>query len=692
MSWIRPMSSTCAAAVVLVLGAAWTAHASESDARARWEAHQARVAATAASIGLNPSSAAVQFGDVRLFADSLGNQIVVGEVSYPYSGDFGEKLTFPRVRFTFYDGSGSVVGTAAAYAEGSAYERLGYRTNIHAPVLLGNGFFKLWTSLPADRIRNYTASADGVWIFSRPSLADVQLAVSSAAGSSTYTASISNRGVPMIYFVRTAVAGYVGDRISDVHYMTVHGSQFREPCTGTQTDTEVPPGQTVQLTGAFLGTVDSASRIAASFEEEGPQLYQFTMGYDGGRRVIELARACAYEAVPSASWIKIAAVEGSLIFIDVDPNASPAARTGTVNAGGYVITINQPGTTCTFDVSPTSFEFGGRGGSGTLRIVTQPGCVWRARLRAGMAVYPPTEGVGSGELRFVVFRSGLVKPDTWTILMGPQPVTIRQRPGIDNHDLDDDGQEDLLWQHATDGRVAVWLMNETTSTAGHVLDTPHPDPSWRIAGMGDLDSDGYADIVWQNVVDGRTGVWFMTRETLREGTLFTIPQVADTNWRITAVGDLDGEGGADLIWRHQGDGRLAVWFMDGATVLSAEMLSPDRVPDLNWEVVGVLDLYGGTFQQRDLLWWNHVTGQLAGWHMSGTTLVSGEVLATFPVGRVWQVGAALRSRTTGKLHLFLQSTYDGSLYRMTLSAFDELEFAEWYGPLPGPSWRLAGPR
>ena len=53
-------------------------------------------------------------------------------------------------------------------------------------------------------------------------------------------------------------------------------------------------------------------------------------------------------------------------------------------------------------------------------------------------------------------------------------------------------------------------------------------------------------------------------------------------WQIAKVVDIDGDGKADLVWRHTQNGDVAVWVMDGAVVTQAPVIATG-VP-LEWQI------------------------------------------------------------------------------------------------------------
>ena len=104
--------------------------------------------------------------------------------------------------------------------------------------------------------------------------------------------------------------------------------------------------------------------------------------------------------------------------------------------------------------------------------------------------------------------------------------------------------------------------------------------SREIQGVGDFNGDGSPDILWRDATNGRVSIWLMDGVSKQsEGSPAT---VSDTNWQIKGVDDYNGDGKSDILWRHASDGRNYIWLMDGTTWQSHG--SPGTVSDTNWQI------------------------------------------------------------------------------------------------------------
>ena len=98
---------------------------------------------------------------------------------------------------------------------------------------------------------------------------------------------------------------------------------------------------------------------------------------------------------------------------------------------------------------------------------------------------------------------------------------------------------------------------------------------------------------------------------------------ADQNWMIVGVGDFNGDGKPDILWRNTSTGQNAVWYMNGVTLIGVDSANSSHQ---NWIIVGVGDFNGDG--KPDILWRNTTTGQNAVWYMNGVTLIGVDYLTT----------------------------------------------------------------
>jgi hypothetical protein len=137
----------------------------------------------------------------------------------------------------------------------------------------------------------------------------------------------------------------------------------------------------------------------------------------------------------------------------------------------------------------------------------------------------------------------------------------------------------------------------------------------KIAAVAYLYGDGKSDILWRHSVSGQNYLYPMDGRNIKPGEGF-LRTVADLNWQIKAVGDFDGDGKADIVWRHASSGQNYMYPMDGTTIKTTEGFL--RTVDLHWEIVACGDYDGDG--KSDLLWRNSSTGQNYLYPMDGKTI------------------------------------------------------------------------
>ena len=132
---------------------------------------------------------------------------------------------------------------------------------------------------------------------------------------------------------------------------------------------------------------------------------------------------------------------------------------------------------------------------------------------------------------------------------------------------------------------------------GRIVATPlHPKAH-------DFDGDGRADLFWRHPTNGSNALWKSGNSATQMG----VAKVTDVNWKVVGTGDFDGDGRTDLFWRNTKTGANAIW--RGA--ISTQATTVVSVTDQKWQVAGVGDFDGDG--RSDVFWRNATTNQHTIW-------------------------------------------------------------------------------
>ncbi len=249
----------------------------------------------------------------------------------------------------------------------------------------------------------------------------------------------------------------------------------------------------------------------------------------------------------------------------------------------------------------------------------------------------------------------------------------------------------VLWQNLANGSLEAWYLQGPAVMAKLPLGISRvEDLNWRVVGTGDLNGDGMPDIVWQHVVDGWLAVWLMKGNAVLRTELLSIDRVADVNWTIQAVGDIDRDGRADLIWRHRTAGWIAAWLMSGSQVLSTKDLSINRLADTDWEIVGAGDTNGD--RAADIVWQHRTQGWLAVWYLNGTQVVGTQLLSIPRMpDPAWHIRGVGDCTGDGLADLLWQNDTSGGLALWSLNGVTVTGTWNLSSPRVDINWRIVGP-
>ena len=135
-------------------------------------------------------------------------------------------------------------------------------------------------------------------------------------------------------------------------------------------------------------------------------------------------------------------------------------------------------------------------------------------------------------------------------------------------------------QSTSTGASYVFLMDGANAKTGSGYSTT-VTLAWSVAGVGDFDGDGKTDILWRNSASGENYISLMNGITWRADSAY-INTIAPA-WSVAATGDYDGDGKLDILWRNATTGDNYITFMNGVTLKSSSDFTQSVAP--GWGLV-----------------------------------------------------------------------------------------------------------
>ena len=181
------------------------------------------------------------------------------------------------------------------------------------------------------------------------------------------------------------------------------------------------------------------------------------------------------------------------------------------------------------------------------------------------------------------------------------PHALASYQVIDQVDIDGNNRSALVVRSATaTPEIKVGRFANGTFTFTNTAD---PGINFRLLGANRINAGAKSDLMFQNIVQGDFGEASSWLDF--DGTQNRLLRNVRRVWDVQAVGDLDGDGFGDLVWRYvvsdsPDTGVSYIWFTNGAPFADATVADPKNLAQvrkrggapLNWTLLGAADING----------------------------------------------------------------------------------------------------
>lgn len=218
-----------------------------------------------------------------------------------------------------------------------------------------------------------------------------------------------------------------------------------------------------------------------------------------------------------------------------------------------------------------------------------------------------------------------------------------------------------LWRNPSGG-LSAWQLSGNTIDAKGEFSAVDAPATFQLIGSGDFNADGIDDVLWKDTVKNTFVLWFMENGTVRKSSAEIqdstgLSYKRSSDWAVAGLDDIDKDGYMDMLLRNQTSGEIDAWFLNEERVTKAVAITNGFRVYSDWQIAG--------FANSRVLWRNINDNAVVTWDLNQNGLgKSGRV--SVPVNQNWQVVAFQDFNNDGVADVMWRNTQEQKivLWRM----------------------------
>lgn len=382
--------------------------------------------------------------------------------------------------------------------------------------------------------------------------------------------------------------------------------------------------------------------------------------------------------------------EVSILDNDANPGQlafATAAYEANENAGNATLTVRRSGGSAGV-VSVQCRTLNGSAVAGSDYTETAQTLEWANGETADKTcTVPITDDADIEEKeRFQVTLANPVRAQLGTVKTAEVSILDNDGAKAARNDFNGDGRSDILVRHNANNAWYYYPLNGKTVVSGMGAADLSADSAWAVMGTGDYDGDRKADVLLRHKLTHEWRLYLMDGAQIRSQV--QIPDLTnDPDWEMAGSGDFNGDGRADVLLRSASSHRWYLYPLNGAQLVAGAGM-PEITNNPVWKMAGVGDFNGDGAD--DVLLFNSKNGRWYYYALQGIRVLADSAYLPLQNEGRWQLAGIGDFNGDGTDDVLMRNAATQKWYYHPLNGKQALKGRGLVGLSADPLWSVAG--